>query len=103
MACSGRPVSLVFQPVLLDLREQRLSAHLQDLSGAGLVARCRVSDKSLSSAFVTQHLLILIMRSDPDPYEVITVLNGQRPVIDTDPRGPERADFLEMERRMGGV
>jgi hypothetical protein len=37
------------------------------------------------------------MGADPEPDEVLLLLNGKRPVVEADPRGPEAADFLEME------
>ena len=44
--------------------------------------------------------LILVMRADPDPNKVRTILHGEGVVIDSDPRGPIVPDFLKMQ---GGV
>jgi hypothetical protein len=44
--------------------------------------------------------LILVMKADPDPYKVRTILHGEGAMIDPDPRGPKIPDFLEMQ---GGV
>lgn len=42
--------------------------------------------------------LILVMRTDPDPDKVHTVLHRERAMIDPSSRGPHYPDFLEMQR-----
>ena len=36
--------------------------------------------------------------SDPEPHDVLLMLQGKRPVMNADAGGPETADLLEMER-----
>ena len=42
--------------------------------------------------------LVLVMRTDPDPNKVRTILHCEGAVIDPDPHGPQLSDFLEMQR-----
>jgi hypothetical protein len=39
---------------------------------------------------------ILIMRTDPNPDEIGSILNCQRPVMRPHPDGPELANLFEM-------
>jgi hypothetical protein len=43
------------------------------------------------------------MGSDPKPYQPGARLDGKRTVVRPDPRGPEAADLLEVERGMTRV
>ena len=52
---------------------------------------------TLASLYQT---VILIMKPNPDPCEVLSVRHGERPVRDPYSRGPELAHFLEVQRRM---
>ena len=44
-----------------------------------------------------EHLLILIMGSNPDPYVIVAVFNGKRPVSQGNSYRPEITDLLEMK------
>jgi len=46
---------------------------------------------------------VFIMRPNPNPDEVIPILQGKRPVMRSGTNGAEFADFLKMQRGMSRV
>jgi len=61
-------------------------------------ATCTYQPTALSP--LLDDLVVFGVRPDPDPEQVIAVLNGQGTVVETYANGPKLADFLEVERRM---
>ncbi len=47
--------------------------------------------------------VVLVVIADPEPDEIVALLNSQNSVAPTNPRRPEFADLLEVERRMLAV
>jgi hypothetical protein len=43
------------------------------------------------------------MCANPEPEDAIFDLNSQRPVVKTNPHGPEGINLLEVQRRVVGV
>src|SRR5712691_1855601 len=49
---------------------------------------------------MSDQMVIFGVSADPDPHEVNTIANGQRPVMQADSRGPELTDLLDLQRRV---
>ncbi|HEU5407501.1 MAG TPA: hypothetical protein VFU48_07020 [Nitrospira sp.] len=43
------------------------------------------------------------MRSNPQPHEICTILDSQRPVMRANSHRPQLANFLEVQRRVRGI
>jgi hypothetical protein len=43
---------------------------------------------------------ILIMRTKPNPDEILSILDCKRPVMSPSSRRPKLADFFEVQRRV---
>jgi hypothetical protein len=55
----------------------------------------RSARRNLLLALLLDDSLILIMRTDPNPDEVRSILDCQRPVMRPSPHGPQLADLFE--------
>ncbi len=49
------------------------------------------------------HPVVIGMCTNPEPEDAIFNLNSQRPVVKTNPHGPEDINLLEVQRRVVGV
>lgn len=52
---------------------------------------------------MTEQLVIVGMRSDPEPQHIALVFHGHCPVVEANTDGPEATDLLEVERWMTWV
>jgi len=48
--------------------------------------------------WLADQLVVLGVWTDPKPHDPVRGLDGNSTMMSADPRGPEAADFLEMER-----
>jgi hypothetical protein len=51
----------------------------------------------------TDEVVILRVRPDPEPDDVVPIFHGERSVMEPDPSRPEASDLPEMERGMPRV
>jgi len=49
---------------------------------------------------MTEQLVIVGMRSDPEPQHIALVFHDHRPVVEADTDSPEASDLLEVQRWM---
>ena len=49
---------------------------------------------------MTEQLVIVGMRSDPEPQHIVLVFHSYCPVVKADADSPETSDLLEVERWM---
>lgn len=47
--------------------------------------------------------IVFVVRSDPHPDEVLSVFDGECPVGEIDPCGPEDSDLLKLQRGVSGI
>ena len=91
--CAGSPRPIHAPSRLLNGPARRDVGATREVTGVPTAGGC---DAALALLF--DQSLILVMRTDPDPDKVRTVLHGEGAVIDPDPRGPQLPDFLETQR-----
>jgi hypothetical protein len=48
----------------------------------------------------TAQPVVICMAADPEPHKAVDGLDCKRPVVASNPGGPEATDFLEMKSRM---
>ncbi len=53
--------------------------------------------------FIRDQASIFVMGPNPNPYEILTICNGQCSVVNSYPDRPELANFFEMKRRVGRI
>jgi len=75
----------------------------QDAGASGLSGCDRHRVKQARLLFLADQLVILRMRTEPEPNHVGLVLYRQRPVMQAHANRPEAPDFLEVQRRMPRV
>ena len=56
-----------------------------------------------AKALLPEESVVLVVIADPEPDEIVALLNSQSSVAPTNPRRPKFADLLEVERRMLAV
>jgi len=49
---------------------------------------------------LSDHSIIITMRANPDPNEILAIFDTQRSMIETDPDGPQILNFLKMKGRI---
>ena len=49
---------------------------------------------------MTEQLVIVGMRSDPEPQHIALVFHGHGPVVEANADSPEASDLLEVQRWM---
>jgi len=59
--------------------------------------------RRVRAASAVYQSLVLIMRTYPEPVEDIAFAHGERSIRLVDAHAPQRADWLQMQGRMGGV
>ena len=58
---------------------------------------------SRASAGAPDQQIVFAMVPDPEPDDLLSILHGQRSVVDPHPHGPHPPELFEMQRRMPGV
>jgi hypothetical protein len=71
--------------------------------GSSTAAARRYSVATAGSELSSGHPVVIGMCADPEPEDAIFNLNSQRPVVKTNPHGPEGINLLEVQRRVVGV